>query len=81
MNIYIMLKDKKTNRISKKVKLEEIIYNREGVEFEFGNYDDEDYETLPYTDFLFYKFYKKVDIDFVVLVECEISNKKYIKEM
>lgn len=55
MKVYIQLKDKETSRKSKKVPLEEIIYNQNEVEFEFGNLDDEDYEAIPYDDFLFFK--------------------------
>ncbi len=40
MNIYIMLQDKETSRISKKVKLEEIVYNRDEVVFEFENKEE-----------------------------------------
>ena len=43
MEIYIILKEKETNRVSKKIKLEEIIYNRDEVEFEFENKEKRNY--------------------------------------
>lgn len=50
---YIILIEKETGRESKKVKLDDVIYNQNEIEFEFGEYGEEDYETLPYKDFLF----------------------------
>lgn len=55
MNIFIQLKDKETGQISNKVKLEDIIYNQSEIEFEFGEYGEEDYGTLSYKDFLFFR--------------------------
>lgn len=53
--VYIQIKDKQTNEKSKKVPLEDIIYNQNEIEFEFGKYGTEEYSTLPYKDFLFYQ--------------------------
>lgn len=53
MKIYIQLKDKETGQLSNKIKLKDIIYNQNEIEFEFGEYGEEDYETLSYKDFLF----------------------------
>lgn len=78
MGIWIVLRDKETNRISKKVDLKDIIYNRDEVEFEFDgttypqtkklntNDNDEEniVETLPYNDFLFYKDDYTVFVDY-----------------
>lgn len=55
MNIFIQLRDKETGQISNKVKLEDIIYNQSEIEFEFGESPNDDYETLPYKDFLFFR--------------------------
>lgn len=52
---YIRLIEKETGRKSNKVKLDDLIYNQNEIEFEFGEYADEDYETLPYKDFLFFR--------------------------
>lgn len=52
---YIVLIEKETGRKSNKVKLDDLIYNQNEIEFEFGKYGEEDYETLPYKDFLFYR--------------------------
>lgn len=53
--VYIQLKDKEKNQKSKKVSLEDIIYNQNEIEFEFGEYGQENYNTLPYNDFLFFQ--------------------------
>lgn len=53
MNIFIQLRDKETGQLSNKIKLKDIIYNQNEIEFEFGEYGEEDYETLSYKDFLF----------------------------
>lgn len=50
MNIFIQLRDKETGQISNKIKLEDIIYNQNEIEFEFENN-----ETLRYKDFLFFR--------------------------
>lgn len=52
---YIVLIEKETGRKSNKVKLDDVIYNQNEIEFEFGEYGEEDYETLPYKDFLFFR--------------------------
>lgn len=51
--LYTRLIDIDTKEKSNKVKLEDVIYNQNEIEFEFGEYGEEDYETLPYKDFLF----------------------------
>lgn len=55
MNIFIQLRDKETGQLSNKVKLEDIIYNQNEIEFEFESDVLDDYETLPYKDFLFFR--------------------------
>lgn len=55
MNIYIQLRDKETGQISNKIKLEDVIYNQNEIEFEFGKSGEDNYETLPYDDFLFFR--------------------------
>lgn len=52
--VTIRLKSLEHGYESKEVDLEDIIFNQECVEFEFGDYDD-DYSTLPYSDFLFFR--------------------------
>ncbi len=53
--VFIRLKDKETEKESKEVTIEELIYNQNEIEFEFGNYEDDDYSSLPYKDFLFFQ--------------------------
>ena len=53
--LYIRLIDIDTKEKSNKVKLDDVIYNQNEIEFEFGEYGEEDYETLPYKDFLFFR--------------------------
>lgn len=55
INTYLQLMDKETNKTSKEINLKDIIYNQNEIEFEFGEYGTEEYETLPYKDFLFFK--------------------------
>ena len=54
MKMSVRLRDKETGRESKEIDIEEIIYNQSEVEFEFGEFLNDDYETLPYKDFLFF---------------------------
>lgn len=42
-------------RLSKGVAIEDVIYNQSEIEFNFGNFDDEDYETITYNDFLYFQ--------------------------
>lgn len=51
--VFIRLKDREKGTESKEVAIEDIIFNQDEIEFEFGDYDD--YETLPYNDFLYFK--------------------------
>lgn len=53
--VTIRLRDKETGRESSPVDIEEVIFNQSEIEFEFGEYSNEDYETLPYKDFLFFR--------------------------
>ena len=55
MKIYIQLRDKETGQKSNRVKLEDIIYNQGEIEFEFEEYPNDDYGTLSYKDFLFFR--------------------------
>ena len=65
MNIFIQLRDKESGKISNKVKLEDIIYNQREIEFYFGEYGEEDYGTLSYKDFLFFRD----DFEIIKIVE------------
>lgn len=53
--VFIRLKDKETKQESKEITIEELIYNQNDIEFKFGNYEDEDFNVLPYKDFLFFQ--------------------------
>lgn len=53
--LYIRLIDIDTKEKSNKVKLEDVIYNQNEIEFEFGKSGEDNYETLPYDDFLFFR--------------------------
>ncbi|MEI3530096.1 MAG: hypothetical protein V8Q75_03350 [Bacilli bacterium] len=55
MKISIRLKDKETGKESNSISIEDLIYSQNEIEFEFGHYEDEDYGTLPYKDFLFFR--------------------------
>ena len=63
--ITIKLKDKETGIESKPVDIEKVIFNQNYIEFEFGEPEDEDYGTLPYKDFLFFRD----DYEMIVAVE------------
>lgn len=64
INTYLQLIDKETHKTSQEINLKDIIYNQNEIEFEFGEYGTEEYETLPYKDFLFFKDkYKIILID------------------
>lgn len=45
--------DLETNKKSKEINVSDLVFN-DYIEFEFGNYEDEDYGTLPYKDFKFF---------------------------
>ena len=45
--------DLETERKSKEINVSDLIFN-DYIEFEFGDYEDEDYGTLPYKDFKFF---------------------------
>lgn len=45
--------DLETERKSKEINVSDLIFN-DNIEFEFGDYEDENYETLPYKDFKFF---------------------------
>lgn len=53
--VTIRLKSLEHGYESKEVDLEDIIFNQDDIEFEFGDYEDDDYSTLPYNDFLFFR--------------------------
>ena len=50
MQVYLKIKDKETGMVSEPVPIEDVIFEREEVEFEF-----EDETSLPYNDFLFFR--------------------------
>lgn len=45
--------DLETDRKSKEIDVKDLVFN-DYIEFEFGNYEDEDYLQLPYKDFKFF---------------------------
>ena len=49
--VYLKIKDKETGMVSEPVPIEDIIFNREEVEFDFK----EDETSIPYDDFLFFQ--------------------------
>lgn len=49
------IKNMENGRLSKGVAIEDVIYNQSEIEFNFGNFDDEDYETITYNDFLYFQ--------------------------
>lgn len=53
-NYYISLFSKETRKKSNRVSLKDVIYHQNEIEFEFGEFGTEEYETLPYNDFLFF---------------------------
>ena len=53
--VSIRLVDKETGQESKGVAIEDLIFNQQEIEFEFGEFGDEDFATLPYKDFLFFQ--------------------------
>lgn len=55
IKIFIQIRDKEKSKISNAISLQDIVYRQNEIEFEFGEYDTEEYETLSYKDFLFYK--------------------------
>ena len=55
IKIFIQNRDKEKSKISNAISLQDIVYRQNEIEFEFGEYGTEEYETLSYKDFLFYK--------------------------
>jgi hypothetical protein len=55
IKIFIQIRDKEKSKISNAINLQDIVYRQNEIEFEFGEYGTEEYETLSYKDFLFYK--------------------------
>lgn len=53
--VSIHLVYKETGQESKGVAIEDLIFNQQEIEFEFGEFGDEDFATLPYKDFLFFQ--------------------------
>lgn len=45
--------DLETNKNSKEINIQDLVFD-DYIEFEFGNYEDDDYGTLPYKDFKFF---------------------------
>ena len=45
--------DLETDRKSKEIDVQDLVFN-DYIEFEFGDYEDEDYLQLPYKDFKFF---------------------------
>ena len=55
IKIFIQIRDKEKSKISNATSLQDIVYRQNEIEFEFGEQGTEEYETLSYKDFLFYK--------------------------
>ena len=55
IKIFIQIRDKEKSKISNAISLQDIVYKQNEIEFEFGEYGTEEYETLSYKDFLLYK--------------------------
>lgn len=55
IKIFIQIRDKEKSKTSNAISLQDIVYKQNEIEFEFGEYGTEEYETLSYKDFLFYK--------------------------
>lgn len=55
IKIFIQIRDKEKSKISNAISLQDIVYKQNEIEFEFREYGTEEYETLSYKDFLFYK--------------------------
>lgn len=51
--VKMYIKDLETEQKSKEIDVSDLIF-KDYIEFEFGNYGDEDYGTLPYKDFKFF---------------------------
>lgn len=49
----LYITDLETNKNSKEINITDLIFD-DNLEFEFGNYEDEDYGQLPYKDFKFF---------------------------
>lgn len=55
IKIFIQIRDKEKSKIFNAISLQDIVYKQNEIEFEFAEYGTEEYETLSYKDFLFYK--------------------------
>lgn len=53
--VFIRIKDKETGQESKEISIEKLIFNQQDIEFQFGKWEDDNYGTLPYSDFLFFQ--------------------------
>ena len=53
--VFIRIKDKETGQESKEISIEKLIFDQQDIEFQFGKWGDDNYGTLPYSDFLFYQ--------------------------
>lgn len=69
MKVTVSLYDKETKQYSKPVDIYNIIYRQREIEFEFGEYDDDEYGTLPYNDFIFFQ----EQYDLILNVDGEIK--------
>lgn len=65
MDLYMKIIDKETKRESNLIPIEDAIFNQDSVEFEFGEYGEDYYETLPFNDLLF--FIENYDIKYVIM--------------
>lgn len=62
----MIIKNRENGRLSKEVAIEDVIYNQSEIEFELGDFNDEDYETITYNDFLYFQD------DFEVIIEDDV---------
>lgn len=65
MELYMKIIDKETKRESNLIPIEDAIFNQDGVEFEFGEYGKDDYEGIPFNDFMF--FIENYEIKYVIM--------------
>lgn len=65
MDLYMKIIDKGTKRESNLIPIEDAIFNQDRVEFEFGKWGDNDYETISFYDFTFWVV--DYDIKYVIM--------------
>lgn len=74
--VKMYITDLETEQKSKEIDVSDLIFN-DYIEFEFGNYGDEDYGTLPYKDFKFFINDYSVTFYSPQFEKLQQENKKY----